>query len=117
MGMKKLKTKIFYCGGTIPVASHQQKGTIEIKDGSLYLVAGGKSAKQAVDIIIPLVNIKSAVPVEKKYYSSVGYFLRIGYLDEMGRDEEIELEIRCFIRRGRTQALMNFWVETLSPRD
>jgi hypothetical protein len=115
--MNRLKTRVFYSGGTIPVASHQQKGTIEIKNGSLCLVARGKSERQTVDIMIPLANIKSVTPVEKKYYSSVGYFLRIGYLDDRGRDEEIELEIRCFIRRGRTQALMNFWVETLCPMD
>lgn len=114
--MKKLKTKIFYCGGTIPVASHQQKGTIEIKDGSFYIAAMGKSPRHALDISIPLSNIKTATPIEKKYYSSTGYFLTIGYLDNKGKHEEIELEIRCFIRRGRTKALLKFWVETLLPR-
>ncbi|SPD75653.1 hypothetical protein PITCH_A700023 [uncultured Desulfobacterium sp.] len=114
--MKKLKTKIYYSGGTIPVASHQQKGTIEIKDGEFYIVAMGESPGHVLDISIPLSNIKAATPIEKKYYSSTGYFLRIGYLDDKGKYEEIELEIRCFLRRGRTKALLKFWVETLSPR-
>ena len=112
--MKSLKTKIHYCGGSIPVPSYLQKGTIEIKDNAFHLMARGKSAKHTVDIHIPLNNIKKATPVEKKYYSSVGYFLHVEYLDNRGREQDIELEIRCFIRRGRTQALMNYWAENLS---
>ena len=113
--MKKLKTKIHYRGGSIPVPSHLQKGTIEIKDGLFYLKAKGKTPKHTVDMIIPLANIKKATPVEKKYYSSVGYFLHLEYQDDCGKEQDIELEIRCFIRRGRTQALMNWWVERLCP--
>lgn len=114
--MKHFKTKIHYCGGSIPVPSHLQKGTIEIKDNAFRLIAKGKSEKHTVDIRIPLDHIKKAVPVEKKYYSSVGYFLHVEYLDGNGKEENIELEIRCFIRRGRTQALMNYWAEELSSR-
>ena len=112
--MKNFKTKIHYCGGSIPVPSHLQKGTIEIKDNAFCLLARGKSEKHTVDIRIPLDQIKKAVPVEKKYYSSVGYFLQVEYLDRSGKNERIELEIRCFIRRGRTQALMNYWAGKLS---
>ncbi len=112
--MKKIKTKIHYCGGSLPVPSHLQKGTIEIKDKSFCLTAKGKSEKYAIDIRIPLSNIKKAVSIEKKYYSSIGYLLHIEYLDDSGKEEEIELEIRCFIRRGRTRALMNYWAENLS---
>jgi hypothetical protein len=112
--MKKIKTRIHYCGGSIPVPSHFQKGTIEIKDNAFHLAAKGKSAKHSVDIRIPLKHIIRATPVEKKYYSSVGYFLHVGYLDGSGNEQDIELEIRCFIRRGRTQALMYYWAEELS---
>ena len=113
--MKKLKTKIHYCGGTVPVPARFQKGTIEIKDRSFCIMARGTSGKQSLDIRIPLENITKAVPVEKKYYSSVGYFLYVSYLDGSGNEVKIELEIRCFIRRGRTQALMYYWADTLSP--
>ena len=113
--MKKLRTKVHYCGGTIPVPSHMQKGTIEIKNRSFCIIARGKSAKHSLDIQIPLENITKAVPVEKKYYSSIGYFLHLEYQDDGGKEQDIELEIRCFIRRGRTQALMNWWVERLYP--
>jgi hypothetical protein len=111
--MKKIKTKIHFCGGSIPVPSHLQKGTIEIKDNAFHLTARGKSAKHTVDIHIPLDHIIKATPMEKKYYSSVGYFLRVQYLDASENEQYIELEIRCFIRRGRTQALMNYWAEKL----
>ncbi len=114
--MKKLKTKVHYCGGSIPVPSHLQKGTIEIKDGLFYLKAKGKTPKHTVDMSIPLANIKKATPIEKKYYSSVGYFIKVEYISNNGDEEDIDLEIRCFIRRGRTQALMNWWAETLNPR-
>ena len=114
--MKNFKTKIHYCGGSIPIPSHLQKGTIEIKDNAFRLIAKGKSEKHTVDIRIPLDHIKKAVPVEKKYYSSVGYFLHVEYLDNSGKEQDIELEIRCFIRRGRTQALMNYWAEELSSK-
>ena len=114
--MKSLKTKIHYCGGSIPVPSHLQKGTIEVKDNVFRIIAKGKSTKHTVDIHIPLNNIKKATPVEKKYYSSVGYFLHVEYLDNHGKEENIELEIRCFIRRGRTQALMNHWAKNLTSK-
>ncbi len=114
--MKKIKTKVLYCGGSLPVPSYLQKGIIEIKNGSFCFRAGGQSAKHAIDIRIPMANIKKAIPEEKKFYSSVGYFLRVEYLGDSGKNEEIEMEIRCFIRRGRTQALMNLWVEMLSPK-
>ena len=114
--MKKIKTKVLYCGGSLPVPSRLQKGTIEIKDGAFYFRTSGQSAKHSIDIRIPLANIKRVIPEEKKFYSSVGYFLRVEYLGDNGKNEEIEMEIRCFIRRGRTQALMNLWVEMLSPK-
>jgi len=114
--VKNLKTKVLYCGGSLPVPSHLQKGVIEIRDGLFYFRARGKSPKHTIDIRIPMANIKRVVPEEKKFYSSVGYFLRVAYVDDDGRDEEIEMEIRCFIRRGRTQVLMNHWVEMLSPK-
>ncbi len=114
--MKKLKTKIHYCGGSIPVPSHSQKGTIEILDGLFYLKAKGKTPKHTIDMSIPLANIKKVTPVEKKYYSSVGYFINVEYISNNGNEEDIELEIRCFIRRGRTQALMNYWAENLTPK-
>ncbi len=112
--MKKFKTKVLYSGGSIPIPSHLQKGIIEIKDGSFCFRARGKTAKHTIDVSIPLINIKRVIPEEKKFYSSVGYFLRLEYLGDNGKDEEIEMEIRCFIRRGRTQALMNHWAEMLS---
>ena len=114
--MKNIKTKILYCGGSLPVPSHLQKGEIEIRDGLFCFRAKGKSPDHTLDIRIPMADIKRVIPEEKKFYSSVGYFLRVAYVGDDGRDEEIEMEIRCFIRRGRTQALMNHWVEMLSQK-
>ena len=114
--MKKWKTRVFYAGGSIPVPSYLQKGTIEIRDGAFCFRAGKKIEKHTIDIRIPLTDIKRVIPVEKKFYSSVGYFLHVDYLGDKGREESIELEIRCFIRRGRTQALMHLWVEMLGQK-
>jgi hypothetical protein len=113
--MKKIKTRVYYCGGSLPVPGRLQKGIIEIKNGAFCFRTKGHSAENAIDICIPMADIKRAIPEEKKFYSSVGYFLRVEYLGDKGKNEEIELEIRCFIRRGRTQALMNLWAEMLSP--
>ncbi len=112
--MKNLRTKIIYRGGSIPVPSYLQKGEIRIKDGLFCVKARGGKSDHSIDLSIPLKQITKAVALEKKYYSSVGYFLLVEYLDEKGTGQTIEMEIRCLIRRGRTQALMNLWVEMLS---
>ncbi len=114
--MKNFKTKVIYRGGSIAIPSTLQKGVIEIKDNYFCIQIKGKSANQSFDLNIPLSRIKHAAPIEKKYYSSVGYFLNVDYINDNGKEESIDMEIRCFIRRGRTQALMNWWAERLSPK-
>jgi hypothetical protein len=112
--MKKLKTGIIYHGGSIPVPSYLQKGTIELRDQRLLIQARGKPSQPVIDLEIPLDRLRRAAAEERKYYSSVGYFLVLEYSDEKGEDANLELEIRSFVRRGRAQALSRYWAESLS---
>jgi hypothetical protein len=63
---------------------------------------------------IPVGRIESARAEERKYYSSVGYFLVLEFLDQEGKKQALELEIRSFVRRGRAQAISRLWAETVS---
>jgi hypothetical protein len=112
--MKKLKTGIIYHGGSIPVPSYLQKGTIELRDQRLLIQARGKPSHPVIDLAIPLEKLHRAAAEERKYYSSVGYFLVLEYIDEKGEDANLELEIRSFVRRGRAQALARYWAESLT---
>lgn len=112
--MKRLKSKVIYHGGSLPVPSYFQKGKIEIKEGAFHFHTRGESLKYPIDINIPIANIKSAVAEEKKYYSSVGYCLIVRYIDKNGKEENLELEIRSFGRRGRAQAISQLWAEALA---
>ncbi len=112
--MKGLKSKVIYHGGSLPVPTYFQKGKIEIKEGAFHFYTKGESLKYPIDINIPIANIKSVVAEEKKYYSSVGYFLIVRYIDTKGKEENLELEIRSFGRRGRAQAISQLWAETLA---
>jgi hypothetical protein len=114
--MKRLKSKVIYHGGSIPVPSHLQKGIIELKDNRLHFTAKGDSEKYNIRMAIPVGHIKSAITEERKYYSSVGYFLVLKYLDDKGKEQILELEIRSFVRRGRAQYFAKQWAEILSGR-
>lgn len=114
--MNKMKSKVIYHGGSIPVPSYLQRGTIEINAGTLSFSARGRESKYDIDIVIPIEKISEARTEERKYYSSVGYFLIVEYEDENGGKQELELEIRAFIRRGRALAISQWWAETLSGR-
>ncbi|MCP4666152.1 MAG: hypothetical protein GY849_07275 [Deltaproteobacteria bacterium] len=115
--MKKLKSRVIYHGGSIPVPSHLQKGLIQVEEGSFRFMAAGKSAKHDIHMSIPVDRIKSAKAEERKYYSSMGYFLIIQFLDKDGKEGALDLEIRSFVRRGRAQAISRLWAETLSDRN
>ena len=112
--MKKLKSKVIYHSGSIPVPGYLQKGYIELKDGMFRFVAKGKSEKYNIHITVPATHIIAATAQERKYYSSMGYFVIITYKDHTGKTEEIELEIRSFVRRLRAQYFSRLWAETLS---
>ena len=114
--MKKLKSKVLYHGGSIPVPSHLQKGLIELDEGLFHFTASGKSPKHNIQMAIPLDRIKSAKAEERKYYSSMGYFLVIEFREENGKDQVLDLEIRSFVRRGRAQAISRLWAEILSDK-
>ena len=114
--MKKLKSKVIYHGGSLPVPSYLQKGEIELKEGAFHFYTKGKSLKYPVDISIPIANIRSTIAEERKYYSSVSYFLIIQYVGNREKEEKLELEIRSFGRRGRAQALSQLWAEALSVK-
>ncbi len=111
--MKKLKSGVIYHGGTLPIPSHLQKGTLKLEAGTLRLLARGKDPRFDVDLRIPLDRIENAAAEERKYYSSVGYFLLIDFRGEDGEANRVDLEIRSFIRRGRTQALCRHWADLL----
>ena len=112
--MKKMKSKVIYHGGSIPVPSYLQKGSIAIDDDTLIFDVRGKESRYDIDIRVPLEKIADARAEERKYYSSVGYFLIIEYLDEDDEKQELELEIRAFLRRGRALAISQWWAEYLS---
>lgn len=115
--MNKLKSKVLYHGGSIPVPSHLQKGVIELEEGSFYFTASGKSPKHDIKMTVPVDRIRRAKAEERKYYSSMGYFLVLEFLDKNGKEETLELEIRSFVRRGRAQAISRLWAETLSVKN
>lgn len=112
--MKPLKSGVIYQGGTLPIPCRLQKGTVGLEEGALRLLARAKDPRFDLDLRIPLDRIERAAAEERKYYSSVGYFLVIDFRGEDGAPARVELEIRSFIRRGRTQALCRHWAEVLS---
>jgi hypothetical protein len=112
--MKKMKSKVIYHGGSIPVPSYLQKGSITIDDDTLLFGARGKESRYDIDIRVPFEKIIGARAEERKYYSSVGYFLIIEYKDENDKKQELELEVRAFLRRGRALAISQWWAENLS---
>lgn len=117
--MKKMKSKVIYHGGSISVPSYLQRGEIKLRDKALSFSARGREPRYNIDMDIPLEKIVGARAEERKYYSSVGYFLIIEYRDDEGDAQELELEIRAFIRRGRALAISQWWAEELprSARD
>jgi len=112
--VKRLKSGIIYHGGSIPIPSHLQKGAIELRDEAFHLQAKGKTPKYNIDITIPMGNIISSTAEEKKYYSSVAYMLIIKFMADDGKEEELELEIRSFVRRGRAKYFSRHWADVLS---
>jgi hypothetical protein len=112
--LKKLKSKVIYHGGTIPVPSHFQKGLLESRDGILHFLAKGKSEQYDIHLSIPLSSLRAVEAEEKKYYSSTGYFLHIQFADTQNALQKLEIEIRCFGRRGTAQAVARLWQETLT---
>lgn len=114
--MKELKSKVIYHGGSLPVPSYLQKGEIQLRNGSFHFYTKGKSLKYPIDVSVPIANIRSAVAEERKYYSSIGYFLIIEYINNHGEKEKLEFEIRSFGRRGRAQAILQLWAEALSVK-
>lgn len=114
--MKPLKSGVIYHGGTLPVPSRLQKGTLELQGGVLRLQARCEDPRFDLNLRIPFERIERAAAEERKYYSSVGYFLVIDYRGEEESTTRIELEIRSFIRRGRTQALCRHWADRLTAR-
>jgi hypothetical protein len=112
--MPSLKSKVIYHGGSLPVPSRLQKGLIQLEAESLHVTAKGETRRYDLDLHIPLDRITRVRAEERKYYSSVGYFLVIEYAGDGERPERLELEIRSFVRRGRAQAISRLWAETLS---
>jgi len=114
--MKKIKSRILYHGGSLPIPSYFQKGKIILKGEQFEISAKGKEPKYDIHIKIPLNNIQTVSAYEKKYYSSTAYMLKLEYLDSDGRKEDIDLEIRSFGKRGRARAISQNWAKTLSEK-
>ncbi len=106
-----LKDKVIYFGGSLPIPSRQQKGFLALENEAIIFRAGNE-----IDLVIPLSRVKGVQDEEVKYYSSIGYFLRLEYEDERGQPQHLVVEMRSFIRRGRTLYKTRQWVEELSKR-
>lgn len=106
-----LKDKVIYFGGSIPTPSRHQKGVLALEDEAITFRAGDE-----INIVIPLSRVKGVQKEEVKYYSSIGYFLRLEYEDEQGQPQHLVVEVRSFIRRGRTLYKTRQWVEELSKK-
>ena len=111
--MKKYKSRILYHGGSLPVPSYFQKGKIRLADGIVDISAKGKEDKYSIHLNFPVENIQSVSAYESKYYSSTAYMLKISFTGTDGKQEDIDLEIRSFGKRGRAQAISQFWAKTL----
>lgn len=103
--------KVIYFGGSFPAPSRYQKGTLSFDGEIITFRAGGE-----INLVIPLARLKGVRMEEVKYYSSIGYFLRIEYEDEKGGPQHLLVEVRSFIRRGRALYKARRWVEELSRR-
>ena len=114
--MKKYKSKILYHGGSIAIPSYFQKGKIKLEGDQLDISAKGKEAKYDIHITIPVRNIQSVSAYENKYYSSTAYMLKLEFIDSHKKQENIDLEIRSFGKRGRARAISQFWAKTLSEK-
>ena len=114
--MKKIKSRVLYHGGSMPVPSYFQKGKIKLEGEELEISVKGKEKKYDIYIKIPLGNIQRASAQENKYYSSTAYMLRIEFVNNDGKKEDIDLEIRSFGKRGRARAISQFWAKTLSEK-
>jgi len=112
--MKNLRSKVIYHGGSLPVPCRFQKGTLARDGGRLLFSVKGPGRKYDIDLVIPLGSIREVLPEEKKYYSTTGYFLLLGYVDSAGRKQDLEIELRCFCRRARGRAVLRMWIESLS---
>ncbi len=106
-----LKDRVIYFGGSLPVPCRYQKGVLALEDEAVTFRAGDE-----IDLVIPLTRLKGVRMEEVKYYSSIGYFLRLEYEDEQGQPQHLLVEVRSFIRRGRTLYKARRWVEELSRR-
>jgi len=114
--MKKLKSRILYHGGSLPVPSYFQKGKITLKGEQFEISAKGKEAKYDIHIKLPLENIQTVSAYENKYYSSTAYMLKLEFINKDGKEANIDLEIRSFGKRGRARAISQFWAKTLSEK-
>ena len=112
--MKKLKSRILYHGGTLPIPAYFQKGKLVYEKGVLSVNAKAKDRKFDVALHISKDRLVKVTAMEKKYYSSTAYLLQIFYRSEEKREEMLEIEIRSFGRRGRAQAISRCWAEALT---
>mgnify|MGYP000049961449 CR=1 FL=1 len=106
-----LKDKVIYFGGSLPVPCRHQRGVLALEDETITFRAG-----QEIEVAIPLARLRGVRMEEVKYYSSIGYFLRLEYEDEGGQPQHLLLEVRSFIRRGRALYKARHWVQELSQR-
>ncbi|MDX9786193.1 MAG: hypothetical protein RBT11_05445 [Desulfobacterales bacterium] len=112
--MKKLKSRILYHGGTLPIPAYFQKGHLVFEKNVLTINAKAKDRRFDIDVRIPMERLASVTAAEKKYYSSTAYMLEIHYRNEANKEERLEIEIRSFGRRGRAQAISRNWANILN---
>jgi len=112
--MEKLRSKVIYHGGTLPVPCRLQKGTLCLDGSRLILSAKDPDGRYDIGLSIPRDSIREVASEEKKYYSTTGYFLMLGYADSAGELHRLEIELRCFCRRARGRAALRMWIAALS---
>lgn len=106
-----LKDKVIYFGGSLPIPCRYQKGVLALEDGVVTF-----RADEEIKVTIPVVSLKEVRMEEVKYYSSIGYSLRLEYEDERGQPQHLVVEVKSFVRRGWALYKARRWVEELSRR-
>jgi hypothetical protein len=111
--MAKLRTKVLYHGGSLKVPTRYQKGVLALRRGKLSFRAKGRTPQEMIDLTIPVEKLRRVTLEERMYYSSIGYFLRIEFVDDGDVPGELIVEVRSFLRRLRALLTAKKWVEVL----
>ncbi|MBW1972945.1 MAG: hypothetical protein JRI44_08965 [Deltaproteobacteria bacterium] len=114
--MSIFKSRVFLSGGSFPIVCKDQKSILKLEDDKITLEIKPYNKEKKKRFDIPLKRIKDIRIDKRKSYSTVSYFIIIEYLDQGDVLRDIHLQIRSFIRRGRTLNIANHWVKLIKER-